>query len=125
MSEADHSRPPRWRHRTLLFKKRWLTAGAVIVVIAGIWIAREPIVDRFISDELGSRGVPAQYRIDAIGFRSERLSNVVIGDPENPDLTAKKVEVLLGYGWSGPYVSEIRAEGVRLYGRFCRFDAKA
>jgi len=118
VSEADQSLKPRWRHRTLLFKKRWLTAGAVIVVIAGVWIAREPIADRFISDELGSRGVPAQYRIDAIGFRSERLSNVVIGDPENPDLTAKKVEVLLGYGWSGPYVTEIRAEGVRLYGRF-------
>lgn len=102
----------------MLFKKRWMTAGAVIVVIAGIWIAREPIADRFITDQLGSRGVPAQYQIDAIGFRSERLSNVVIGDPKNPDLTAKKVEVLLGYGWSGPYVTEIRAEGVRLYGRF-------
>jgi hypothetical protein len=102
----------------VLFKKRWMTAGAVIVVVAGIWVAREPIADRFISDELGSRGVPARYQIDAIGFRSERLSNVVIGDPANPDLTAKKVEVLLGYGWSGPYVTEIRAEGVRLYGRF-------
>lgn len=88
------------------------------MVVAGIWVAREPIADRFISDELGSRGVPARYQIDAIGFRSERLSNVVIGDPANPDLTAKKVEVLLGYGWSGPYVTEIRAEGVRLYGRF-------
>jgi len=101
----------------VLFKKRWLTAGAVIVVVAAVWIAREPIADRFISDELGSRGVAARYQIDAIGFRSERLSNVVIGDPARPDLTAKKVEVLLGYGWSGPYVTEIRAEGVRLYGR--------
>ncbi len=120
MTEAEERPKPKWRHRTVLFKKRWLTAGAVIVVVAGVWIAREPIADRFITDQLGSRGVAARYQIDAIGFRSERLSNVVIGDPANPDLTAKKVEVLLGYGWSGPYVTEIRAEGVRLYGRFVK-----
>lgn len=118
MADGETASRPKWRHRTLLFKKRWLTAGAVIVVVAGLWIAREPIADRFITDQLGSRGVAARYQIDAIGFRSERLSNVVIGDPANPDLTANKVEILLGYGWSGPYVTEIRAEGVRLYGRF-------
>jgi hypothetical protein len=118
MIEAEDTPRPRWRHRTLLFKKRWLTAGAVIVVVAGVWLAREPIADEFIRDQLESRNVPAQYRIDRIGFRSEQLSNIVIGDPKNPDLTAKRVEVLLGYGWSGPYVSGIRADGVRLYGRF-------
>jgi hypothetical protein len=102
----------------LLFKKRWLTAGAVAALIAGVWLAREPIADKFIREQLDSRGIAASYQIDHIGFRSERLSNVVIGDPKRPDLIAKKVEVALGYGWSGPYVSEIRADGVRLYGRF-------
>ncbi|MGL3821144.1 intermembrane phospholipid transport protein YdbH family protein [Sphingopyxis sp. R3-92] len=102
----------------MLFKKRWLTAGAVGVLIAGVWLAREPIADRFIRDELESRDVPARYTIEEIGFRSERLSNIVIGDPARPDLTARSVVVTLGYGWSGPYVSGIRAEGVRLYGRF-------
>ncbi len=109
---------PRFRHRTLLFKKRWLTAGAVIILVAGVWIAREPIADEFIRDQLDSREVPARYTIDRIGFRSEQLSNIVIGDPKHPDLTATRVEVLLGYGWRGPYVSGINAEGVRLYGRF-------
>lgn len=118
MVDVEDAPKPRWRHRTLLFRKRWLTAGAVIIVIAGVWLAREPIADEFIRDALESRGVPAQYRIDRIGFRSEVLSNIVIGNPKRPDLTAKKVEVLLGYGWSGPYVSEIHADGVRLYGRF-------
>ncbi|HEY0594833.1 intermembrane phospholipid transport protein YdbH family protein [Sphingopyxis sp.] len=118
MVDTEEAPKPRWRYRTLLFKKRWLTAGAVFIVVAGVWLAREPIADEFIRDQLGSRGVPAQYRIDRIGFRSEQLSNIVIGDPKRPDLIAKKVEVLLGYGWSGPYVSGIRADGVRLYGRF-------
>ncbi|RYD41683.1 MAG: hypothetical protein EOP63_14885, partial [Sphingomonadales bacterium] len=115
---ADGGAGPRWKYRTLLFKKRWLTAGAVIILVAGVWIAREPIADEFISDQLESRGVPARYTIDRIGFRREQLSDIVIGDPRRPDLTAKRVEVLLGYGWRGPYVSGINAEGVRLYGRF-------
>src|SRR3546814_13557535 len=92
--------------------------GAVIILVAGVWIAREPIADEFISDQLDSRGVPARYTIERIGFRSEILSNIVIGDPKRPDLTARRVEILLGYGWSGPYVSWINAEGVRLYGRY-------
>lgn len=95
-----------------------MTAGAVIGVVALLWLAREPIADRVIRDVLNGRGVPAQYTIDAIGFRHERLSNLVIGDPARPDLTARRVEVAIGYGLSGPYVSDLRAEGVRLYGRF-------
>lgn len=118
MTAADEAPRRRWRPRKLLFKKRWMTAGAVAALAAGTWLAREPIADEFIRGELDSRGVPAQYRIDSIGFRSERLSNIVIGDPARPDLTAANVEVLLGYGLTGPYVSEIRAERVRLYGRF-------
>jgi hypothetical protein len=118
MTDAAPGASPRFKYRTLLFKKRWLTAGAVIVLVAGVWIAREPIADEFIRDQFESRDVPARYAIDRIGFRSEILSNIVIGDPKRPDLTAKRVEVLLGYGWRGPYVSGINAEGVRLYGRF-------
>jgi translocation and assembly module TamB len=118
MTDTEDGVKPRWKYRKLLFKKRWLTAGAVIILIAGVWIAREPIADEFIRDQLESRDVPARYRIDRIGFRSEQLSDIVIGDPKHPDLTAKRVEVLLGYGWRGPYVSGINAEGVRLYGRF-------
>ena len=118
MTAGDDIPRPRWHRRKLLFKKRWLTAGAVAALAAGTWLAREPIADEFIRGQLESRRVPAQYRIDAIGFRSEKLSNIVIGDPARPDLTAANVEVLLGYGLSGPYVSEIRAEKIRLYGRF-------
>jgi len=117
MSEADQA-PLRPHIRTILFKKRWMTAAAVVALAAGLWLAREPIADRIIRDQLDSRGIPATYVIEDIGFGSERLSNLVIGDPKRPDLTAKNVEVSIGYGWSGPYVSGLRADGVRLYGRF-------
>lgn len=118
MADGEETPVRRPRYRTLLFKKRWLTAGAVAALVAGVWLAREPIADRFIREQLDSLGIAASYRVDDIGFRTERLSNVVIGDPKRPDLMAKTVVVSLGYGWRGPYVSEIRADGVRLYGRF-------
>ena len=95
-----------------------MTTGAVVALGAVAWMAREPIADRIIRDQLDSRGIPASYRIDEIGFGSERLSDLVIGDPARPDLTASHVEVRIGYGWSGPYVSGVVADGVRLYGRF-------
>lgn len=110
--------PPRPHIRTILFKKRWMTAGAVVALVAGLWLVREPIADRVIRDQFDDRGIPASYVVEDIGFRSERLSNLVIGDPKRPDLIAKNVEVAIGYGWSGPYVSGLRADGVRLYGRF-------
>jgi len=118
MSDTDTPPPRRMHIRKILFKKRWMTAGAVIALIGVAWLAREPIADRVIRDQLDDRGIPASYTLDSIGLRSERLSNLVIGDPKRPDLTARKVEVLIGYGASGPYVSGVRAEGVRLYGRF-------
>lgn len=113
MTESEEPTRPR-----RLFRKRWFTAGAVAALAAALWMAREPIADRFIRDQFDTRNVLARYTIEDIGFRTERLSNIVIGDPARPDLTAKTVEITLGYGFSGPYVSGVRAEGVRLYGRF-------
>lgn len=99
------------------WKRRWLAGGALILIGAGIWIARAPIADSFIQDELADRGVPARYTIQSIGLSTQRLTDIVIGDPRHPDMTARMVEVSLGYGLTGPYVSGIRADGVRLYGR--------
>ena len=36
----------------------------------------------------------------------------------HPDLTARVLEVSVGLGLSGPYVASVRADGLRLYGRF-------
>lgn len=116
---AGEAAPRRRLHiRRILFKKRWMTTGAVVALAAVAWMAREPIADRIIRDQFDSRGIPARYTIDRIGFGSEQLSHLVIGDPAHPDLTATRVEVRIGYGWSGPYVSGVVADGVRLYGRF-------
>ena len=61
--------------------------------------------------------VAADYRIVAIGPFVQRLEDVRIGDPAAPDLTARSIELQLGYGLGGPYLRAVRAEGVRLSAR--------
>ena len=89
----------------------------LLILLAIIWWQRFRLADDLIRDQLDSRDVRAQYEIDAIGFRTERLKNVVLGDPANPDLTAKEVEIDLALGFGAPTIKALRASGVRLKGR--------
>ncbi len=96
--------------------------GAVLVLLllllAYAWWKRVDIADSYIRDYLETNDVRAQYDIEDIGFRTQRIRNVVIGDPANPDLTAKLIEIELKIGFGAPSLREIRADGVRLKGRF-------
>lgn len=101
--------------------RRWwlglaIVAGALLLLF-GLWLARRPIADDIIRRELAARGVPAQYELAAIGFRTQRLENVRIGNPRAPDLVARWVEIDLVPTLGAPRVAEIRANGVRLRGR--------
>ncbi|MGE0775264.1 MAG: hypothetical protein AB7L36_09555, partial [Sphingomonadaceae bacterium] len=82
-----------------------------------IWSGRKPIARKYIDSELARRGVPGRYTITHFGARTQRLENVVIGDPDTPDLTAEWVEVRFGFSGLFPDLTAIRAKGVRLHGR--------
>ncbi len=107
------------RDRVARRRMRWIAAPltAIAVIGAGIWIERRPIATGFVDRELARRGVPARYTIADLGFRTQRLTNVVIGDPTRPDLVADWVELTTDVSLSGARVSAIRAGQVRLRGR--------
>lgn len=86
------------------------------VVFAGIWSQRQPIANGFVERSLAVRKVQARYRLASVGVRTQRIENLVLGNPARPDLTARTVEIDLGYGFGLPRVVMIRAQGVRLYG---------
>jgi hypothetical protein len=88
-----------------------------MIVLALLWASRMRIAQDFIDRELSRRGVQASYNVKTIGFGMQRLENLVVGDPRNPDLTARWVEVRLRWGFHRPEVSLITARGVRLRGR--------
>lgn len=100
-------------------RRRWLFAGAALGLAGGLlWLSRTTIADNLVADQLEERGVSAKYQIESIGPRTQRIANVVIGDPAKPDLVARWVELDIGWTWSGPTVSAIRADGVRLFGKW-------
>ncbi len=98
-----------------------LTALVLLLVILlaflVAWTQRRPIAADFIDRELARRDVRATYEVKRIGFRTQRLENLVIGDPDDPDLTARRVEVRLSWGFRRPEVTLITARGVRLNAR--------
>ena len=115
MEVADEPIPKRRR-----FRRRHIFYGALllfVVLLLFAWIQRTQIADGFIKDELVKRDVRASYRIAKIGFETQRIEDVVIGDPTKPDLTANWVEVDLVPNGLGAKVARVRADGVRLYGR--------
>ena len=54
----------------------------LVIAIALVWIERRPIATHFLKGEFERRGVTASYHLDRVGFRTQEVSNLVIGDPE-------------------------------------------
>ena len=65
----------------------------VVVAIAIVWVERRPIATQFLKREFERRGVQASYHLDRVGFRTQQVSNLVIGDPKRPDLTARYAQI--------------------------------
>lgn len=81
-----------------------------------LWLQRMPIAQHFMEQQLAARGVRANYAVRQIALRTQRIEHLVLGDPAHPDMTAQSVEVDIGYGFGTPYVTAVRARGVRIYG---------
>ena len=58
-----------------------------------MWIERRPIATHFLKREFERRGVTATYHLDRVGFRTQQVSNLVIGDPKRPDLAARFAQI--------------------------------
>lgn len=91
--------------------------AVVAVALLLVWIERRTIARHFVDGELARRGVPARYEIEQLSPWRQRLTNVVIGDPARPDLTADWIELrtaLLPWRFD---VLVAKANKVRMRGR--------
>ncbi len=89
----------------------------LLVVVTALWVSRRPIANDILAREMEKRGVEATYRLDRVGLRTQRISNIVIGDPKRPDLIARFAQVEMRIKWDGSIqVYRIVARGVRLRG---------
>ena len=98
----------------------WVLLGLALlalVSLTALWFARKPVAEHFIDDALRAAEVPARYEIARIGLRTQRLTNVRIGDPARPDLVADWVEVDTSLWFSGVGITAIRAGHVNMRAR--------
>ncbi|MEP5938750.1 MAG: YdbH domain-containing protein [Erythrobacter sp.] len=116
--EFDAEGPParrRWSQ-----KRRWrstLALGVLLVIgLVYVWATREQIAVNVIEEQLQAYELEADYDIEAIGPQEQILRNVVIGDPEDPDLTVERVALSLRYRLGIPVIEQVSLEAPRLYG---------
>jgi hypothetical protein len=108
------------QRRHWLRRRRFWAGLLLLLLVAGLlvlWSMRVRLATGYVDRELARRGVEASYDVRRIGFGSQVLENVVIGDPRRPDAIARRVEVEIDLGLTGPRVGRIRVRGARLYGR--------
>jgi hypothetical protein len=95
-----------------------LILALIIFAILAVWIERRPIATHFLKGEFERRGVQAQYHLDRVGFRTQEVSDLVIGDPRHPDLVARHAIIQMNLKLDGSFkVYRVVARGVRLRGR--------
>ncbi|WP_299307500.1 YdbH domain-containing protein [uncultured Croceicoccus sp.] len=102
-------------------RRRWprIVAGLFAVVAlfaAGIWIARERLARGAVDDMLADMDVPARYDIVEIGPDRQVLANIVVGDPDRPDLVIERAVVATRLRFGTPEITGIRLVRPRLYG---------
>ena len=90
----------------------------VLLVMVGVaaWLQRRTIARGFVDRELARRGVPARYEIEQLSPWRQRLVNVSIGDPRDPDLVADWIELRTSlYPWRAEVLvakaGKVRAKG--------------
>ena len=120
LESAPPDETPRQRERRYgrLAKALAILALVVALAFAILWTQRERIADNVIGRELKSRGIPATYRVERIGARRQVLADIVVGDPNRPDLTVKRAEVELVYRLGFPGIGRITLIEPRLYGSY-------
>ncbi|MEH3158018.1 MAG: YdbH domain-containing protein [Sphingomonas taxi] len=118
--QSSDMRPPRRARLPRFGRPARIVLGIALVLLLAliaVWTVRKPIATRVIDRELAKRGVVARYGISDLGLGRQRLTNVVIGDPERPDLVADWVETDTRVGLSGAALNGVRAGHVRLRAR--------
>ncbi len=113
--DAIDVKPKRRRIPRLIFGAVFLL---LFLLLAIAYWQRMDLADNLLRDQLKELDIEARFEIKDVGLRTQRLENVVIGDPKNPDLKADWVEVDVAINFSGVTPREVRASGVSLNGEY-------
>ena len=113
--ETENARPKGRKRRALRAGFRVAVVFLLVAALVG-WSQREQIADDFIANTFAEKGIPATFDVEQISPRKQVITNIVIGNPEQPDLTVERVEVLITPRLGLPDISEVRLVRPRLFG---------
>lgn len=105
--------------RRLKRKRVLIPAGlglGLMIVLGALWAQRKHIADDIIADQLQAYRLPAHYTIDTIEPGKQVITDLVLGDPQQPDFTASRVELRLHYRLGLPRIGSVTLVNPRLYG---------
>jgi hypothetical protein len=118
-SEAEIDEPPARRAGRRIGCYASLVMLAIIVAgVAAAWFYRERIAGNILAGELAARGIEATYNIERIGGRRQVLTDIVVGDPQRPDLTIERAEVIIRHRFGFPRIVALRLVRPRLHGTY-------
>ncbi len=103
----------RWRRNVL----RIFVVMLVLAVLAA-WLQRKEIADTFIADTFAQNDIRATYDVETISPRLQVLTDLVIGDPERPDLTIERLELGITPRFGLPDLTSITLVRPRIYGSY-------
>ncbi len=90
---------------------------ALLTALVLAWFQRKEIADDFIADTLRDYDLEAQYEIESIEPGVQVLRNIVVGDPDHPDLTIERVEIRISPRLGLPTINHLVLQKPRLWGR--------
>jgi len=108
----------RWWPQSLWAQIALILLALILVGIAIVWFSREQIAGNVIDEALADAELQATYEIESIGAERQVIRNLVIGDPNSPDLTADKVIVNIGLSFGAAELGQIELVRPRLYGSY-------
>ena len=115
--EAEHDwEAPAPRQRRRRRSVLAIAAALLVALLAYGWFTRVDLADRLLTSQLDSLGIPATYRIESIGPRHQVLTEIVVGDPDRPDLTIERAEIRIDPQFGLPVIGSARLVRPRLYG---------
>lgn len=101
-------------------RKRWAISFGIVALLlltlAAAWLARERIADNIIADMLEENGIAATYEIESIEPDRQIVREIVVGDPNRPDLTIERAIIHLRHRWGTPEIGQVEIVRPRLYG---------
>ncbi|WP_340587993.1 intermembrane phospholipid transport protein YdbH family protein [Erythrobacter alti] len=118
IAENEGATIPRGRKRRWLRNATRIFVGVLLLALVIAWLQRREIADTLIADTFADNNIRATYTVDDISPTRQVITDLVIGDPERPDLTVERLVIGITPRLGLPDLTSIVVVRPRIYGSY-------